>query len=576
MTGSRSSTAGTKEPEPLPDPVTDYALAVMTGEIVAGRLVWLACYRHLHDLMDGAARGYVFDLAKALRAIEFFPTALVHYKGSAFAGEPFELAPWEQFIVGSLFGWVRADTGLRRFNIAYIELARKNGKSALAAGIGLILFVFDNEPGAEVYTAATKRDQAMIVWKDAKKFVEKSPELRRRIQCYRFSLIAPACDAVFLPLAADADTMDGLNPHGVIIDELHAHPTRAVVDVMENAQGARTQALQVEITTAGNSIESVCWDHHEYVVNMLDGLHDDDAWFGYIAALDEGDDWKDEAVWIKANPNLGVSVFVDNLKKTVKTARNQPAKQLDVKQKRFNIWSEGAGGWMRMDRWNDCAKRFTPEQLVGRPCYGGLDLSATTDITAYVEVFPPIASDPLWYVLPYFWVPEAKIAEAKDGELGDRVRYDLWHEQGLVFSTGGDVVDYNAVEDWIFRRDELVDLREVGFDRWNATQIINNLTAAGFVMVEIGQGFKDMSPPTKRLMELVLQGLVAHDGNRVLRWMMGNVSIKIDDADNHKPSKRLSRHRIDGPVALLNALARAIAQMPETESVYATRGILVA
>jgi phage terminase large subunit-like protein len=581
-TAKRGRARSTKPAQPAEpeDPVTAYARDVVDRRIVACSYVRLACERHLRDLETAAARGFVFDLAKAMRAIKFFPAVLRHYKGKWAkeipGGLPFFLSPWQKFIVGSIFGWVRVDSGLRRFGLAYLELARKNGKSALAAGIGLMLFIFDDEPGAEVYAAATKRDQARIVWGDAAAFVRKSPTLRKRVQRFTHSLMAPASDSVFLPLSADANTMDGLNPHGVVIDELHKHKSRAIVDVMETAQGAREQPLQIEITTAGDDVEGVCWEHHDYSVKVLEGTLEDDKWFAYIAGLDKGDDWKDEKVWVKANPNLGVSVHVEALREQISRAANQPAAQRAVKRLRLNIWTEEAGGWMEMARWNACARDdFNPEILKGRECVAGLDLSATTDITAYVELYPPTKVDPLYRVLPFFWVPEAKIRDAREGKLSDRVRYDLWFDRGLVFATEGDVVDYSVLQEFIVGRKAQASIAEIGFDPWNATQLAQGLAKEGFVTVEVRQGYKTLSEPTKKVMALTLGRELAHDGNAVLRWMISNVAIVKDDADNHKPSKRLSRQRIDGATALIIAESRLIARegQKSTVSIYATRGM---
>lgn len=562
----------------LPDPVGDYARKVIGGKIPAGKWVKLACVRHIRDVKRAASLGLRFDRALAMRSIEFFPKVLRHYKGE-WAGKAFELSPWQKFIVGSLFGWIVIATGLRRFRTAYLEVPRKNGKSALVAGIGLILFLFDNEPGAEIYAAATKRDQAKIVWGDAERFVARSPALARRVQVYKGSLLYPDADAVFIPLSADHTTMDGLNPHGVLIDELHRHPSRAIVDVMETAQGARRQPLQVEITTAGDNVNSVCWDHHDYTEKVLEDLLpvEDLTWFGYIAAADKDDNWTDPKTWAKANPNLGISKKLEDLKLNCERAKNQPAAQRDFKRLHLDIWAEGAGGWMPMSFWNACAAAVDPELLKGRECTAGLDLSSTADLTAYVELYAPTPADPLWRVLPFLWVPEAKVIEAKHGIERDRVRYDLWQERGFVRSTPGNVIDYRAIFNCIVdERAPQVKIREIGFDPWAATQISNDLMDEGFNMVEVRQGFKTLSEPTKKLMELVLGGQIAHGGHPVLRWMAANVSIDKDPADNHKPNKAKSRHRIDGIVALIIALSRAIGKKVETESnvsVYATRGI---
>jgi phage terminase large subunit-like protein len=559
----------------LQDPVSQYARDVVDGKIVAGRLVILACERHLRDLEEGPKRGLKWDLPRALMAIEFFPTVLVHWKGK-FAGEPFVLEPFQMFVIGSLFGWVWAKTGLRRFRRAYEELARKNGKSAKAAGVALLLLIMDEEQGAEIYSAATKKDQARLVWGDAEKFVRKSPALRRRVQLFRHSMLMAETNSVFVPLSADEHTMDGLNPHGAIVDEVHAHKTRGVVDVLKTGMGAREQPLLFMITTSGKSVDSVCWDERDYAVKVLEGVFDDDTLFAYVACLDPGDDWQDEKCWVKANPCLGVSKSLDYMRAEAREARNKPAALLEFKRLHLCIWTESSGGAVAMAKWNACATPVDDATLKGRECVVGLDLSSTTDITAKVELFPPVPDLPLWLVRPTFWVPEGKIIAAEQGEIGDEVPYHLWRDQGFLRASDGDVVDYAKIVEDIQGRAQEVRIREIGFDPWNATQIANELQSDGFQMVEVRQGYKTMSEPTKKLTELVLAKMIAHGGHPVLRWMMSNLALVTDDAGNVKPSKRVSKQRIDGAVALIVALQRGLALFgAQQESVYQSRGVMV-
>lgn len=562
-TNSNTSSAPTDAPH---DPVTQYAHDVIKGKILAGKYVKLACKRHLEDLKKGPKRGLKWDLNKALRAIEFFPACLRHYKGKwARQKQPFYLEPFQKFIVGSLFGWVVAETGLRRFRTLYGEEPRKNGKTAMAAGIGLIMFVFDHEPGAEVYVAATKRDQAKLVYNDAANFVRRSPALKRRIDGpYRNIMSAPASASVFIPLSAEDKTMDGLNPSCAILDEVHRHPDRGIVDVMRTGMGSREQPMMVEITTAGDDMEGICREHHEYSVNVLEGLFPDDSWFAFIACADEGDDWMKEKTWFKANPNLGVSKDLDYMRKEFTSAKNKPAEQKEFKRLHLGIWSQSVGGWMPMERWNGCAISVDPERLKGRNCVAGVDLSATTDITAYVEVYLPTKADPIWIARPWFWVPEAKVEASRRGEFGDAVRYDLWLEKGLIIETPGDVVDYDMVLSHVTARAAEARTLEIGVDPWNATQFMTDLQNGGYQVVEVRQGFKTMSEPTKKLLELTLANKIKHDGHPVMRWMMSNVSVVKDDAENIKPSKKLSRHRIDGAAALIIALSRGLARVVST------------
>ena len=368
------------------DPVTAYARAVAEGQILTNRLVRLACERHLDDLSSATARGLRFDTAAARHAIDFFGF-LRHSKGE-WAGQTFALAPWQAFVVGCLFGWQRSD-GLRRFRTAYCAVPRKNGKSTLSAGIGLYLLVADGEQGAEIYSAATTRDQARIVFDEAKRMVGSSPALKRRVGILINNLHVAATASRFMPLSSDSSTMDGLNVHGAIIDELHAHRTRHVVDVLETATGARRQPLLFEITTAGYDRHSICYEHQDYSIKVLEGTVPDDSWFAFIAAADEGDDWTDPEVWRKANPNFGLSVKEDDLARKAEKAIALPGAQNAFRRMHLNEWTEQAERWIDLAAWDACDGPVALELLRGRPCFGGLDLSTTTDVTALAWVFPP-------------------------------------------------------------------------------------------------------------------------------------------------------------------------------------------
>ena len=455
------------------DPTTAYARSVSEGVIPANRLLRLACERHLGDLARGAGRGLRFDLAAARHAIDFFGF-LRHSKGE-WAGEPFTLAPWQAFLVGSLFGWKR-DDGLRRFRTAYCAVPRKNGKSTTSAGIGLYLLVADGEQGAEVYSAATTRDQARIVFDEAKRMVATSPALRRRVELLINNLHVAASASRFMPLSSDSSTMDGLNVHGAIIDELHAHKTRGVVDVLDTATGARRQPLLFEITTAGYDRHSICFEHHDYSIKVLDGVLQDDSWFAYIAAADEDDDWTDAKVWRKANPNFGISVKEDDLARKAEKAIALPGAQNAFRRLHLNQWTEQAERWIDMAAWDACDAPVDLERLRGRPCFGGLDLSTTTDVTALAWVFPPTPDDGLWRVLSRYFVPAENLRRRAER---DRVPYDLWAGQGFIEATAGNVVDYGAIEQRIFADAALFQVREIAYDPWNATHIALRLQDRG-------------------------------------------------------------------------------------------------
>lgn len=560
-------------PPAASDPVTAYARGVLAGTYAAGRLVRLACERHMRDLEEGAARGLTFDVEAAERAIRFF-SFLRHSKGE-WAGTPVVLEPWQQFIVGSLFGWKRAD-GTRRFRTAYDEVPRKNGKSTMAAGIGLYLFVADGEPGAEVYCAATKKDQARIVWDEAARMVRRSPALAKRVTVQKGNLHIAATASKFEPLGADEDTLDGLNIHASVVDELHAHKTRGVVDVLETATGARRQPLTFYITTAGYNRHSVCWEQREYAVKVLEGIIADDTVFAYIATIDEGDDWTDPAVWAKANPNLGVSVKIDDLHRKCAKAKALPGAQNAFRRLHLDEWTEQADRWIDLAAWDACDGAVDPEALRGRRAYVGLDLASTTDIAACVLLFPPVEDGEPWAVLPRFFVPKDTI-QKRSRE--DRVPYDVWARDGHLVATDGNIIDYDVIREHIladaeafdiqqqrYREDE--DVPEIAYDRWNATQLVTQLTGDGFTCVPIGQGFASMAGPTRELEKLIVGRELAHGGHPVLRWMASNAAAKQDAAGNVKLDKSVSTERIDGMVALCMALARAMLRLTTGESTY--------
>lgn len=534
--------------------VETYAREVVAGIAPACRFVRLAAQRHLDDLETGSARGLQFDEDAAAFAIDFFST-LQHTKGE-WAGTPLTLEPWQQFIVGNLFGWLRAD-GARRFRVAYIEVPRKNGKSTLVAGFGLLLAFFDDEPGAEVYAAATKRDQAKIVWGEARAMVLKATHLKKRISVLVGNLHQEASRSKFMPLGADVDGMDGLNISGAIVDELHAHKSRGMWDVIETATGSRRQPLTVAITTAGFDRQSVCYEQHDYGAKILEGILEDDSFFAYIAGIDDGDDWRDPDVWAKANPNLGVSVKLDDLERKCAKAKSVPGEQNAFLRLHLDVWTQQDTRWLDIDVWNEGGAEIDEETLKGRECFGGLDLSTTTDITAF-ELYFPNEDGPGGQVLSFFWVPEENIHERS---VRDRVPYELWAEQGLIFPTEGSVIDYEAIR--MFIRDELgalYNIREIGADPWNAAQIVKQLEGDGFTIEKVGQGFASMTSPTKELGKLVAQAALIHGNNPVLRWMASNVAVEQDAAGNLKPSKAKSRERIDGIVALIMAVDRATRQ----------------
>lgn len=550
--------------------VARYLDDVSSGKQVAGPFVRAAVARHLRDLKHGASRGLRFDRGKASQACEFF-TYLKHSKGE-WAGKPMHLSPWEQFIVWCLFGWYRHD-GTRRFRKAYVEVARKNGKSTFAAGIGLLLAFADNEPGAEVYAAATKKDQARIVWGEAKRMVKASSELMQYISVWKDNLSRESANQKFEPIGSDEDTLDGLNPHGAIIDELHAHKTRGVWDVIETAIGARQSPLLFAITTAGVDLQSICWELHSYSESVLSQSIEDDSWFVFIACMDDKDDWEDERVWIKANPNLGVSKKLSYMQELARKAKHMPAALNAFLRLDLNRWTQQVDRWLDMGVWNANAGRPVDDaELSGRRAFGGLDLSSVADISAWVLVFPEDDGERVT-VRCRFWVPEAKLVDEHNRY---REQYQAWHRGGYLATTPGNAIDYGFIREQILRDAEQFRIASVNIDRlFQGYQLGTELAEHGLEIFGLGMGFLSMAGPTAELERRLLAGQVRHGGHPVLAWMANNVSAKIDPAGNKKPDKSSSQGKIDGIVALLLALDRVMRTTTEG-SIYDQRDVVLA
>jgi phage terminase large subunit-like protein len=532
--------------------------------------VRLACERHLRDRRAGAARGLRWDPPAALRAITFFEDVLVLAEGE-FAGQAFRLQPWQQFIVGSLFGWHVG--AYRRFNTAYLEIGKGNGKSPMAAGIGLYCLTSDGEAGAQVFSAATTRDQAKIVWSDAARMVAASPELRGRIVETVNNLSYAKSGSFFRPVSADASKLDGLRPSCVLVDEVHEHPSSAVIEKMRAGFKGRRSPLLIEITNSGFDRHSICWQHHEYCAKVLEGTIEADSWFGYVCALDEGDDWRAESVWLKANPNLGVSITWKYLREQVAEAVEMPPKQNIVRRLNFCEWTEQSVRAIDMEQWTrggppagssyqqiNAALGELDDSLSGRECRGGLDLAKVNDLSAFVMVFPP-DDDDLWRVLCRFWVPEDDIIQRSRR---DRVPYDTWRDHGFLFATPGNTTDYDFIKAHIIKDASRFDIREIAFDRTFAGEIVQALMAENIDMVQFGQGFMSMAAPTSELLRLVKAGKLLHGGHPVLRWCASNLAVATDPAGNLKPDKSKSSERIDGISALCNALGRSMAAVDES------------
>ena len=549
-----------------------YVDDVLDGRRVECQWVRLACERHRGDLERGSERGLWFDERAGQVAVVFFEKVLRHSKGE-WAGMPVRLEPWQQFIVGSLVGWKRDDRS-RRFRTAYVEVPRKNGKTLLAAGMGLFLMAADGEPGAEVYSAATTREQARLSHGEAVRMVKQSPLLGRELRLFKDNIHSERSFSKFEPLSSDFNSLDGLNVHGAICDELHAWKGRELWDVLETAMGARRQPLMVAITTAGSDRQSLCRQLHDYTQKVGAGVVDDDSFFGMIYTLDEGDEWDDEGAWAKANPNLGVSKSLDDMRRLAARAREMPAQLNAFLRLHLDVWTQSESRWIDPGVWAGCNLGPVDEgELAGRVCYGGLDLSTTTDISALVWVFPPPAGGDAgapFVVLPRFWVPEENMMQRSRN---DRVPYEAWARAGLVTPTPGNVIDYAFILDQVAKDVARFGVKEIAFDRWGATALVTQMQERGWQVVEFGQGFASMSAPMKELEKLALSRRLNHGGNPVLAWMADNVTASVDPAGNVKPDKGKSRERIDGIVALIMGLDRALRAKGTGESVYARRGL---
>ena len=513
----------------------------------------------------------MFDEAKAQRAVEFI-RCLKHTKGR-WRGQAFDLLPWQETIIRDVFGTVKED-GFRQYNTAYVEIPKKNGKSELAAGVALYMTCGDNEWGAEVYGCASDRQQASIVFDVAVDMVEQCPALKKRIKPVMSvkRLVYKPTNSFYQVLSAEAYTKHGLNVHAVIFDELHSQPNRELFDVMTKGSGdARTQPLFFLITTAGTDRHSVCFEQHQKAEDILCGRKADPTFYPVIYGAEDDADWTSEEVWYRANPSLGHTIDIGKVRNACLSARDNPAEENIFRQLRLNQWVKQSTRWMQMEKWDACAFPVDEGELLGRECYGGLDLSSSIDITAFVLVFPPRDDTEKYVFLPYFWIPEENMVRRVRR---DHVPYDVWEKQGFLETTEGDVIHYGFIESFIEDLGKRFHIKEIAFDRWGAVQMVQNLEGLGFTVVPFGQGFKDMSPPTKRLMELVLERNVAHGGHPVLRWMMDNIFVRTDPAGNIKPDKEKSTEKIDGAVAAIMALDRAIRHGGSTGSVYDERGIL--
>lgn len=510
----------------------------------------------------------------------FFERYLRHSTGE-WAGRPFILTPppgspaphfWQKRLVEDLWGWRRADH-TRLYRRAFVAVPRKNGKTTLAAGIANALTFGDGEPAAQVFSIAGNQEQARLVFDEACAMVGQSPELSAEVEILKSALYCAALRSSFKPLAAKGRGQHGKNPHGVIGDELHEWQGREMYDAMQTAMGARREPLEFYITTAGHNMQSVCWQLWSHALKVRDGVIDFPSLMPVIFAAEPDDDWQDPATWLKANPNLNVSVKLDYLREKCEEARQIASQENAFKQLHLNMWTEQSVRWLPMHRWNDAANAtpFDEAELIGRPCFIGIDLAHTKDLSAIAVVFPPHGNDPQWRVVMRFYLPEDGLRLRVQR---DFVPYDAWTRDGFLTLTPGDIADYNAIERGIVELAEKFKPREIAFDRMFAGTVINNLMERRLDCVAVGQGFYSMAAPCAELERAVIGKMFRHGGNPVLDWNASNVVAARDERGNIKPDHRKSGERIDGISAIVTAMARALAST-EAPSPYASRGLII-
>lgn len=557
----------TPSPSSSADPVTTYAREVVEGKRIAGPHVRDTCARHLKDLAEGKKRGLVWNLEEANKAIRFFECVL-KLNGGDYEGKPFILLAWQKFVVGSTFGWFGAD-GYRRFRVCYVETAKGSGKSPLAAGIGMKGFVADGEARAEVYSAATKKDQAMILFRDAVAMVDQSPELSKRLQksgtgekCWNLAYLQAG--AFFRPISSD-DGQSGPRPHIGLIDELHEHKTNTVVEMLRAGTKSRRQALIFMITNSGSNKHGPCWGYHEYGAKVAAGERQDDAFFSFICALDEDDDpFEDEKCWPKANPSLQDADLpgYKYIREQVTEAKGMPGKEALVRRLNFCQWTGAESPWLSHEIWKGAQRDFDWQDLRGRRAVAGLDLSSTTDLTGLVFFVEPVEEGEPWKIVPFGWLPEIGLQEKNDT---DGVPYVQWKAEGYLDTTPGRAISKRTILQKLSGMCDFFEVVEVAYDRWRIEDLIALANDEGITlppMRPFGQGFKDMSPAVENFERMLLNGELVHAGHKLLTMCAGNAVIEQDGAENRKLSKEKATGRIDLMVAAVMA-GGLVATLPE-------------
>jgi len=545
------------------DRATAYANSVILGQVIAGPHVRDACQRHLNDLQNASERGFYYDAVEASEAIAFFEECLC-LNGGQFEGKPFLLLPWQAFIVGSIFGWKRKSDHMRRFRVVYIETPKGSGKSPLCAGIGLKGLVADGEPRAEIYAAATFKDQAMVLFRDALAFFDQSPELQSRLTAsgtgaQRWNLAYLEKGSFFRVISSEKKGQSGPRPHMALLDEIHEHRDGTVIEMLRAGFKFRRQPLSVMITNSGHDKTTVCWEYHEMGAKVCAGQIENDEFFAYICALDE-EDLKDdryltdESLWAKVNPSLDAGIpGYDYIRGQVNEAMGMPSKMATVKRLCFCQWTESDNPWISSEAWFACQdKDFDERLLAGRRCWGGLDLSAVRDLTAYALLFEPSFDDPYWRLKVWFWIPGVGLKQKSDQ---DRVPYLAWKESDHITAINRKTIEYEFVITDIMRINQQFDVQKIAFDRWNIANFMKEVDRLGADLPELeefGQGFQSMGPAVKEF-EKLLDDKIRHNGNPVLTWCAANAVAIEDAAENKKLDKSRSTGRIDGIVAAVMA-----------------------
>lgn len=514
-----------------------YAQEIISGEITACKHVVNACHRFINDL-----ERYDFNQSLCDYAVNFIQE-LEHTTGEH-AGRKFILERWQYFIVANLFGFVNAD-GTRRFTRAYVEVPRKNGKSTFSSALMLYGLLADAEPAAQVYSAATKLDQAMMVFGESVRVCQNTDWLKGEVVVNnsvnnRRILFG---QNIYKPLEWNPNKQDGLNTHFACIDEYHAHPTDELYNVIFNSMGARRQPLLFTITTAGFNREAPCYRHRQYCTAVLNGSIQDDGLFSIIYSLDDGDDWTDSKNWVKANPNWNISVYPRQLQQALTEAKEFVHKEVEFKTKLLNVWTDTAQTWISDSDWIECEQDM---DLTGEECFGGLDLASTSDFCAFSLYFPSYSAIRTWYYLP------SEAVRKRTDAVGQQ--YRQWERDGRIIVSDGNVTDYDFILKHIVDLCQQYDVKDISYDRFNSSQLVIQLTNEGLNMFPFGQGFVSMSAPTKELERKVKNKELTHDGNPVTRWMMSNIYLKTDPAGNVKIDKAKSGDKVDGPVSIVMAL----------------------